>query len=156
MLGGSSEAAARRAARIADGFMPSEPQFWEFYADECKQLGKPDPGPFPGGDTSTTTIALDPEKGWEQRAPYFLHECNAYGAWQVGDDVAGGFRPVADADELRTTGQYRVLSPDEMIAELKAAPFPFAMFHPMVGGMPPDLAWESLRLFEHEVMPAFK
>ena len=156
MLGGSSEAAARRAARIADGFMPSEPQFWEFYADECRQLGKPDPGPFPGGDTSTTTIALDPEKGWEQRAPYFLHECNAYGAWQVGDDVAGGFRPVADADELRTTGQYRVLSPDEMIAELKAAPFPFAMFHPMVGGMPPDLAWESLRLFEHEVLPALE
>jgi len=136
-------------------FMPSEPQFWEFYADECRVLGKPDPGPFPGGDTSTTTLALDPERGWEQRAPFFLHEVNAYGAWQVGDDVAGGFRPVADADELRATGQYRVLTPDEMVAELKAAPFPFAMFHPLCGGMPIDLAWSSLRLFEHEVMPAF-
>jgi hypothetical protein len=24
------------------------------------------------------------------------------------------------------------------------------------GGIPPDLAWESLRLFEHDVLPAFQ
>lgn len=154
-LGGSSEKAARRAARIADGFMPSEPQFWDFYVDECRKLGKPDPGPWMGGDTSVVTIAADPEKGWEQRAPYFLHEVNAYGAWQVDDDVAAGFRPVTDADELRAGGQYRVLSPEEYVAELQAAPFPFAMLHPLVGGMPPELAWESLHLLEAEVFPAF-
>jgi hypothetical protein len=27
------------------------------------------------------------------------------------------------------------------------------MLHPMVGGIPPELAWDSLRLFEHEVLP---
>jgi alkanesulfonate monooxygenase SsuD/methylene tetrahydromethanopterin reductase-like flavin-dependent oxidoreductase (luciferase family) len=30
LLGGSSEPAARRAARIADGFIPSVPEVWEF------------------------------------------------------------------------------------------------------------------------------
>jgi hypothetical protein len=30
------------------------------------------------------------------------------------------------------------------------------MLHPMVGGVPPALAWESLHLFEHEVLPALK
>ena len=37
-LGGSSEVAARRAARIADGFEPSVPEVWEFYRDEVQQL----------------------------------------------------------------------------------------------------------------------
>ena len=36
---------------------------------------------------------------------------------------------------------------------MKAAAFPFALFHPMCGGIPPELAWSSLRLFEHEVLP---
>jgi hypothetical protein len=48
-----------------------------------------------------------------------------------------------------------VLTPDELVAELRAAPFPFAFFHPLCGGIPPDLAWSSLRLFENEVLPAF-
>jgi hypothetical protein len=30
------------------------------------------------------------------------------------------------------------------------------MFHPLCGGMPIDLAWSSLHLFEHEVLPAFE
>jgi alkanesulfonate monooxygenase SsuD/methylene tetrahydromethanopterin reductase-like flavin-dependent oxidoreductase (luciferase family) len=33
ILGGSSETAARRAARIADGFLPSVPDVWDFYRD---------------------------------------------------------------------------------------------------------------------------
>jgi hypothetical protein len=28
------------------------------------------------------------------------------------------------------------------------------MLHPLCGGMPPDLAWSSLRLFETQVLPA--
>jgi hypothetical protein len=100
-------------------------------------------------------LAEDPEKGWEQMAPFFLHETNAYGAWQAQDDIASPFHTVNDVDQLRATGQYAVLTPDQFIEELKAAPFPFALFHPLCGGMPPDLAWTSLKLFEHEVLPAF-
>ena len=49
----------------------------------------------------------------------------------------------------------RVLTPAEFVEEMRAAPFPFALFHPLCGGMPPELAWSSLHLFEHEVLPAF-
>ncbi len=49
ILGGSSEAAARRAARIGDGFIPSSPELWEPYRDEVQRLGRPDPGPRPTG-----------------------------------------------------------------------------------------------------------
>ena len=65
----------------------------------------------------------------------------------------GGYVPVADAVALRATGQYRVLTPDQMVAELNdQGEFAFVAFHPLMG-IPPELAWESLRLFEHEVLP---
>ncbi len=153
-LGGSSEPAARRAARIGDGFIPSDPGVWDFYRDEVRRLGRPDPGPCPTGPTREVALAEDPDRGWEEMAPYFLHEMNAYGAWQAQDDLASPYRTVPDTEALRATGHYRVLTPAQYVEELKAAPFPFAMLHPLCGGMPPELAWSSLRLFEHEVLPA--
>ncbi len=155
MLGGSSEPAARRAARIADGFIPSVPEVWDFYRDEVQQLGRPDPGPSPVGANQIVALAADPEKGWEQMAPFFLHETNAYGTWQAQDNTNSPYRTVSDVDALRKTNQYRVLTPDQFVEEQKVAPFAFAMFHPLCGGMPPDVAWESMRLFETEVLPAF-
>ena len=154
-LGGSSEPAARRAARIADGFIPSVPEVWEFYRDEVQKLGRPDPGPSPIGENRVVALAEDPEKGWEQMAPYFLHETNAYGTWQAQDDLAAPYRTVADTDPLRDTGQYRVLTPEQLVEELKAAPFPFTHVPPAVRRDTTDLAWSSLRLFERDVLPAF-
>jgi alkanesulfonate monooxygenase SsuD/methylene tetrahydromethanopterin reductase-like flavin-dependent oxidoreductase (luciferase family) len=156
-LGGSTEAAARRAARIADGFMPSTGEVWPYYRDECLALGKPDPGPFAGGDTSMFHLAHDVEAGWQQLAPYAMHEVNAYGTWmaEAGLGAAGGYQPVSHPDALRATGQYRVLTPEQFVAELQAkGPFGFAILHPLMGGIPPEMAWESLRLFEEEVLPA--
>ena len=109
-LGGSSEAAARRAARLGLGFIPSEPRFWDFYRDERRELGIGDPGEFPmGGDTGVVILADDVDAGWDALSPYFLHESNAYGAWQQDDGVDTSYRSVESADALRATGQYRVL-----------------------------------------------
>ena len=155
ILGGSSRPAAARAAQIADGFLPSDASVWPHYVNELLRLGKPDPGPCPVGDTVTVALAEDAEKGWEQMAPYFMHEMNGYGVWQAQDNLASPYRTVANLDELRASGNYRVITPDEMIEEQKASPFPFAMFHPLCGGMPLDLAWSSLKLFEDKVLPAF-
>ncbi len=155
-LGGSVEAAARRAARIADGFMPSTPDIWQFYADECIKLGKPDPGPYMGGDTSVIHVAVDVDQGWEELAPYAMHEVNAYGEWAAGAGIEGatGFVRVDDSEALRATGQYRVVTPEELVAELtEKGPFAFCMLHPLVGGLPPELAWKSLKLIETQVIP---
>jgi len=156
LLGGSTEPAARRAARMADGFLPSTPAMWDFYRDELARLEKPDPGPYGGGDTSIVHLATDVEAGWRTLAPFALHEVNAYGQWMVDAGIAdtGGYQPVADTDELRATGKYRVLTPDQLVEELgPKGPAGFVMFHPLIGGLPPGPAWESLRLFEHEVLP---
>jgi alkanesulfonate monooxygenase SsuD/methylene tetrahydromethanopterin reductase-like flavin-dependent oxidoreductase (luciferase family) len=154
-LGGSSEPAARRAARIGDAFMPSEPHQWDFYQDECIKLGKPDPGPFMGGDTRVLYVAEDVDRTWEQVGPHFLHETNAYGVWQGEAGTQAGFHAVPDVETLRAEEQYRVVTPEELVTELReAGPYGFVLLHPMVGGVPPEVAWESLRLFEHEVLPA--
>jgi len=65
---------------------------------------------------------------------------------------------MSDVDELRASGEYLVLTPDEYVTELKAQPFPFPFpfLHPLCGGMPIDVAWSSLRLFEERVLPAFR
>jgi alkanesulfonate monooxygenase SsuD/methylene tetrahydromethanopterin reductase-like flavin-dependent oxidoreductase (luciferase family) len=156
-LGGSSRPAARRAARLGCGFSPSSAPVWDFYRDEVVALGRPDPGPHPGGDTSFFHLATDVDKGWDAVAPYALHEATSYGKWMddAGVGSIGGWdAPPADTDALRATGQYRVLTPDDLVAELKAGgSFSFALFHPMMGGIPPELGWSSLRLFEEEVLP---
>ena len=136
--------------------MPSTPEIWEFYADECVKIGKPDPGPYLGGDTSVIHVATDVDEGWTELAPYAMHEVNAYGDWAASAGIEGatGFVRVDDPDVLRATGQYRVLTPQELVAELTAkGPFAFCMLHPLVGGLAPEAAWRSLRLIEHEVIP---
>jgi len=156
IMGGASEGAARRAARLADGFVPSTADCWEFYRDEMLKLGKPDPGPAMGGSSQVTALASDPEAGWQAMAPFFLHETNAYGAWKVeaGEDTP--YNVYADADALRAANFYHVITPEQMVAQIKAAPAGVAQFHPLCGGMPVELAWSSLKLFEKEVLPAFR
>jgi hypothetical protein len=156
---GSRSAALAKRRRDAppespDGFLPSVPEVWEYYRDEAQKLGRPDPGPSPVGPNRVVALAEDPERGWEQMAPFFLHETNSYAAWQAQADIIPTYRTIADADELRATGQYQVVTPAQLVEELRAAPVPFAMLHPLCGGMPPGLAWSSLRLFETQVLPA--
>ena len=43
------------------------------------------------GDTVTTAIAKDPERGWEEMGPFFMHEMNAYGIWQAQDNIASPY-----------------------------------------------------------------
>jgi hypothetical protein len=80
---------------------------------------------------------------------------NAYGAWAAESGLDTGYRVVKDADELRATGEYPVMTPEQCIALVEElGPSAPLVFHPLCGGMDPDLSWESLRLFESDVLPA--
>jgi alkanesulfonate monooxygenase SsuD/methylene tetrahydromethanopterin reductase-like flavin-dependent oxidoreductase (luciferase family) len=156
MLGGSSAGAARRAARLEIPFFPTDDGVWEVYRGETIALGRPDPGPYLGGDTSFVHLARDVEQGWAQVAPFALHEAAAYGRLHVGagPGVATSYRAFDSVTELRASGQYRVLRPEELVAELSGPGLRSLAVHPMMGGIPPKVAWESLRLLEQEVIPA--
>jgi len=154
LMGGSSDASARRAARLGDGFTPSNPECWPAYRDEMVKLGKNDPGPRSTGQVVSTVLADDPEVAWTELAPYFLHDMNTYGSWLENNGMKGPYWTTT-LEELPSSGAYRVITPETLVEELKPmGDRAFAMFHPMVGGIPPEKAWESLRLFDERVAPA--
>jgi alkanesulfonate monooxygenase SsuD/methylene tetrahydromethanopterin reductase-like flavin-dependent oxidoreductase (luciferase family) len=153
-MGGSSAAAARRAARLKVSFRPSTNDVWEAYRTERIALGGSDPGGFLGGDTTATFLTTDVDAAWEAIGPYVLHEANAYGAWAAAAGTDTGYVQATDVDALRATGQYKVVTPDALVAALREqGDVGFALFHPLMGGIPPAMGWESLRLLEREVLP---
>jgi len=158
LLGGSSRAAAKRAARLADGFMPTLPKYFDSYREELRRLGKSDPGPMPPGlGVNFLHVALDPERAWQAIAPHALHETNSYGPWIQEAGGGGPYQVASNADELRASGAYAVWTPDELIGRARAlGPHASLSFHPLMGGLDPDLAWESLQLIESKVLPALR
>lgn len=157
LMGGSSRAAARRAAREADFFIPSGPEIFEYYRDELKALGKPDPGPMPAAPATVTFVATDPDAYWQQIAPHVQHETNSYARWAEKAGILAPYKYYEDCDDLRASGAYKVYRPMELIEAARgmASAQPI-MFHPLCGGIHPDLAWQSLKLFAEEVMPTLR
>lgn len=155
-LGGSGPAAARRAARIADGFQPSNAEAWEVYRAERLARGKRDPGGYLAAPTGFLHVAHDPDAAWEVIRPHARHEATSYGRWAAaaGMDGATGYREPTDddLDDLRASGRYRVVTPTDLRAELAAEPDAVVVLNPMMGGLPPALAWEGLHLLAAEVL----
>jgi hypothetical protein len=49
---------------------------------------------------------------------------------------------------------YPILTPDEVVALAKGVgPMDALLFHPLMGGMDPELSWASLELIEKEALP---
>jgi alkanesulfonate monooxygenase SsuD/methylene tetrahydromethanopterin reductase-like flavin-dependent oxidoreductase (luciferase family) len=155
IMGGSSNAAAVRAARIADGFSPTNPMYFEAYREELAKLGKPVPPPAPtpsGPQVMFLHIAEDPDAAWKQIAPHAMHESNDYGRWGRGMNMP--YKEVASADELRASGVYQVLTPAETVDYVRRTGG--LALKPLMGGLDPAIGWKSLELFEQEVLPKLR
>lgn len=155
LVGGSSRAAARRAARLADGFAPSiaDEGLRDAYLAACADVGRPPglvhlPPPF-----MAVFVAEDPEAYWEVLGPHALHELSGYGRWASGDP-GSPYHGITDVDTARRAGFYRVVTPDECVALAQSLP-PEAglLFKPLIGGLDPEHAWASLELFADAVLP---
>jgi hypothetical protein len=137
--------------------MPTVPEYYEIYREERVKLGKPDPGPLARTAGNFLYVAEDPDAAWQRIAPYAMHEMNAYGQWMAEAGVSGPYQPIRDPDALRATGQYPIVTPDELIETARGmSAVDTILFHPLMGGMDPELSWASLRLFEAVVWPAIR
>jgi len=151
LMAGSTKAAARRAARLGDGFVPVDDSLWPAYEAACRELGR-DAGPAPSlGGPLFVHVADDPDEAWARIAPHALHESNSYGGWQASAEGVARYAPAQDADELRANGSYAVLTPEECVALARSSGS--LRLHPLMGGLPPELAWESLELVAAKVLP---
>ena len=154
LMGGASAAAARRAARIACAFNPAMLELNVIYRAECARLGT-QPGREERMGPVFLHVAEDPDRAWARIAPHALHETNADARWMsqsMGDKAV--YRPATDATQLRTSGAYEVVTPDACVSLAQSlGPGGRLAFHPLMGGMDPDLGWESLELVKNKVMP---
>ncbi len=156
MYGGGSTAAARRAARFGMGFFA---QTWaegleDTYREECARLGH-DAGmcfvPPPGSATSIF-VADDVDRAWERIGPFMLHDARMYASW-LGESAAASKSTASSVDTLRAEGgAYRVLTPEQAVDYVRA--HGSLALHPLCGGCPPELAWDTLHLVAERVLPA--
>jgi hypothetical protein len=155
MLGGSSPAAARRAARLRCIFSAadSDDSLAAAYYDECEQIGFTGFAVLPPkGLAGFVHVTHDPERDWARIAPYALHEARTYGSWQrTGQTSAVQVHGAETADDVRASGVYRVVTPQECIEMYRSVGA--LVLHPLMGGLPPEIASESLDLFANEVLP---
>jgi alkanesulfonate monooxygenase SsuD/methylene tetrahydromethanopterin reductase-like flavin-dependent oxidoreductase (luciferase family) len=157
LMGGKSAVAARRAARLRCAFSPAsgDKALADAYRAECAAVGFE--GSVEGlGDRPArpgfVMVAKDPEAVWQQVAPHALYDAQTYASWQ--DDAVRSdwvVPDLVDAESLRTSGRYLVVDPQECIEIVRRDGG--LVLHPLMGGIAPELAWESLRLVEQEVLP---
>jgi alkanesulfonate monooxygenase SsuD/methylene tetrahydromethanopterin reductase-like flavin-dependent oxidoreductase (luciferase family) len=156
LLGGSSEPAARRAARIADGFVPIVPELYAVYEATCRELGKP-AAPDRVLGPPFLHVCRDPDAAWSRITPHALHETNSYSRWYSEAGITGPYQPTLDADALRASGGYAVLTPEDCVSTLRTLGEDAWIFvHPLMGGLDPKLGWESMQLLDDEVLPALR
>ena len=159
MIGGSTEVAARRAARLHLPFMSAvgDPALGDAYQRACEEEG------FTGGwailpsPLGFVHVTEDPERDWPRIAPHALYDAQTYHSWQTPGQRSAVHVEASDIDELKRTGVYRVVTPDECVALAEElGPMGSLIFHPLMGGMSPELGWEGLELFAAKVLPRLR
>ncbi|MFL4947836.1 LLM class flavin-dependent oxidoreductase [Streptomyces sp. MMS24-I31] len=151
LVGGSSRAAARRAARLGLPFFPSAhlPELEAYYKERLTEYGTEGWTLMPAAETPLLHLAEDPDRAWAVYGEHFLHEARTYASWQSGDIRSAVRSAATSVAELRAEGVYRVLTPDECVA----LDLDTCVLHPLAGGMPVDEGWRSLHLFCERVLP---
>jgi len=152
LVGGSSKAAARRAARLGLPFFPSAhlPELEAYYKERLVEYGTEGWTMMPTAETPLLHIAENPDEAWARHGEHFLHEARTYASWQSGDIRSAVRSAAASVEELRAEGVYRILTPDECVEQ----GLDNLVLHPLAGGMPVEEGWRSLRLFAERVLPA--
>jgi alkanesulfonate monooxygenase SsuD/methylene tetrahydromethanopterin reductase-like flavin-dependent oxidoreductase (luciferase family) len=155
-VGGSSPAAARRAARFGLTFAPPlhDAELNALYEAACRELGN---APLPiqdPGEPWMLFVSDDPERAWAEIGPHWLHDAMVYASWQTEGPSSRTHAGIVDLESLKKSGVYRIWTPEECVGHAREAGEGASFCHfPLGGGIPPDLGWKSLELFAARVLP---
>uniref|UniRef100_A0AAU2V317 LLM class flavin-dependent oxidoreductase n=1 Tax=Streptomyces sp. NBC_00003 TaxID=2903608 RepID=A0AAU2V317_9ACTN len=152
LVGGSSRAAANRAARLGLPFFPSAhlPELEAYYNEKLAEYGTEGFCMMPAARTPLLHVSEDPDRTWAEYGEHFLHEARMYASWQSKDIRSAVRSGATSVAELRAEGVYRVVTPEECAALGGDS----LVLHPLCGGMPVEEGWRSLHLFCERVLPA--
>lgn len=157
-VGGSVRATAERAARHGLPLsLPNHlPEIAGYYTELCRAAGRHPLVVMPAEDSrGMVYLHQDPDKAWAELGHYILWEAQTYAKWS--DGRSHSYMHLTDAATLadvRASGRYRFMTPDELISDLAGAAAEPLVLHPLVGGMPLEEAWKSLHLLTDRVFPA--
>jgi len=157
-LGGSAEAAARRAARLGYDFMPGYLALYEIYKEELAALGKPPPRPLPNQAPYYLHVSDDPEREWKVVGPQLLRAANSYAKWASERGKGSSlYAPIADVEALKNEYIYQILTPEQTVDFARSLePHGELHFQPLFGGVDPEIAWRNLKYFESAVLPRLR
>ena len=157
-VGGGSRATARRAARFGLPLSLADhlPEVADHYRELCAEAGiRPFvimPGPVNRG---MIFLHEDPDRAWAELGDVILWEAVTYGGWSADERSLMHLPGIRTLDEVKASGRYRFLTPDQLIAEVRDAQhYGPIVLHPLVGGMPVEEAWKSVQLLTDKVLPA--
>ncbi|OBI23002.1 luciferase [Mycobacterium sp. E2327] len=157
-VGGGSRATARRAARFRLPLSLADhlPDIAAYYRELCSEVGLKPLVVMPAAiNRGMIFLHEDPDRAWAELGDHILWEAVTYGGWSHEQRSLMHLPGVRTLDEVRASGRYRFLTPDELIAEVRdAEDFGPLVMHPLVGGMPVDEAWKSVQLLTDKVLPA--
>ena len=155
-MGGSSLAAARRAARYGTCFMPDSGAGPEVYDAYRSQVAGP-----PRVATNRVLFAADSrEAAWKICGDHFLYQFNAYRQWfsAAGDDDTHGAELTDPA--VLSPEHYFVGTPDDILAAITESQRRFGyeelVFWARPPGMPIEQSTASLELIARHVLPALR
>jgi len=142
--GGGSEAAASRAGRLGLFFMA---ETHDSSLERAYRAAGGDAAPGcmfpPAGIPLTVFVADDPERAWAQIGEYLLADAVSYAGWNATRGGTASISRAPNVDELASErGAYQIVTPHEA-RDLLRGGFPLNL-QPLVGGLPPDLAWPYL------------
>ncbi|MCC7077005.1 MAG: LLM class flavin-dependent oxidoreductase [Acidimicrobiia bacterium] len=156
MIGGSTQAAVRRAIRFGLPLAPAvdDPELVATYKQLAAENGVEGGFVVRPGKSVMVNVSDDPAASWREYGPYFLHDARTYASWQTPDIRSHVMSHATTVEELQEEGRYRILTPAECL-EYAAEEGRWAAFihFPLVGGAPPELGWRSLRLYAEEALP---
>lgn len=157
-IGGGARATARRAARLRLPLSLADhlPDIADYYRELCAEAGMTPfilmPGPVNRG---MIYLHEDPDRAWAELGDHILWEAVTYGQWSTDQRSLMHLPGVQTLDQVKASGRYRFLTPDQLIAEVRDADnYGPLVMHPLVGGMPVDEAWKSVQLLTDKVLPA--
>ena len=156
LMGASTPLMIRKAAKLADGLSPAEARLYDLFREERLKLGKADPGAFPTQSASFIHISKDPETDWQRLFPYWAHGPRFYKKWadEAATNLNAKFPKVDTLEDMKALPVFQVFTPEKFLEYAESLGENGELrFRPLAGGMPPELGWSSLRLFEKEVLP---
>lgn len=156
LVGGGVEASAKRAARLGLGFAPAHGALFDFYDAECRQLGRAPGNKYGPSGLGDIHLSSDPDATWAQVMPHLKHQVGEYAKWAdaAADKKSSPFKGLlTDETALRNCGIFNVWTPEQLLQKAQAIkPYGSLTFMPLIGGLAPEVGWESLELLK-TVMP---